>query len=330
MSSNELVSGQKFDLSFLVKYLNGPVPMTESVPLNLKRVHYFVVLAEELHFGRAAARLFIAQPGLSQQIKTLEAELGVHLVERGGRETRLTAAGELMYREATRLLRESQEAVERVQARADDRTSRLTVGYSRSTTYVATTSLVQEFRSLHPEIQVSTTVAWTALNIEMLRTHNADAVFVRPPVEEPDLEVLTLFNEEHVVALPPGHRLIDKPVLVPSDVAQEDVVLWPRKNGPGHYDRLVAQIWGQGHPHIVLEEPDDEQILVAVAEGLGIAVLETERARHLPHRGVTIRRFAEPVPMCDLGVAWRREGHAPSVETFIAFCRQRCVSARTA
>jgi DNA-binding transcriptional LysR family regulator len=297
--------------------------VAESPPFTLKRALYFVVLAEELHFGRAAARLFIAQPGLSQQIKALETELGVVLIDRGRRETRLTPAGELFRHEAARLLADAEDLAERVRAQAEGRTPVLTIGYTNSTTYLETTKLVHEFRTSHPEIMVRTTSAWTSLNVEMLRSRTVDVVFLRPPVDGSEVEVLTLLTEEHVAALPPGHRLADQPRLVPSDLADEDVVLWPRRNGPGHYDRMVAQIWGAKQPRVVLEEPDDEQVMLAVAGGIGITILETRRALHLPHTGVTIRRFADPVPTCDLGVAWRREDHSPNVEAFIAFCQQR-------
>jgi DNA-binding transcriptional LysR family regulator len=291
--------------------------------LNLKRAHYFVVLAEELHFGRAAARLYIAQPWLSQQIKTLEAELGVRLVDRGGRETRLTSAGELLYQRAVQLLRETEELVGQVQARADGRTNRLTVGFSRSTTYLETTGLVHEFRLRHPEVQVSTTVAWTALNVEMLRAHNADVAFLRPPVEEPDLEVRDIFADEHVVALAAGHPLAHKAALVPDDIVDEPIVLWPRKNGPAHYDRLVSQIWGHGRPRLVLDEPDDEQLMVEVGDGVGISIVELHRAQHIKPANVVIRPFSDPVPTCNLAIAWRRSDHTPGVEAFVELCQHQ-------
>jgi DNA-binding transcriptional LysR family regulator len=300
--------------------------MTEPPLLNLKRAYYFVVLAEELHFGRAAARLFIAQPGLSQQIKVLEAELGVRLFERSVRDTHLTSAGEFFYREATRLLRETEEVLQRVRAQAEGRTSRLTVGLTRSTQFFEK-KLVQEFRTLNPEIEVSTTAAWTALNIEMLRSHNADVAFVRPPVEPGEVEVLTLFSEEMVVALPAGHRLVDRASVVPADLVDEDILLSPRRDAPGHYDRIVTQVWGDGHPRVVLEEPDDDQRLSAVASGLGVTVLERQRAMSLRPEKVTIRRFADPVPTCYVGVAWRRGNHDPAVEAFIAVCRHRYLAA---
>jgi DNA-binding transcriptional LysR family regulator len=296
----------------------GEVP-----PFSLKRARYFVVLAEELHFGRAAARLYMAQPGLSQQIKALEVEMGVRLVDRRGRDTHLTPAGELLYREATRLLADADDVVHRVQARAAGRTGRLQVGYSRSATYLGSPEVVQEFRSHHPDVQVSTTVAWTAFNIEMLRSHRVDVAFVRAPVDEPDIATLLLLTEEHVLALPPGHRLIDQPVIVPADVADEDVVAWPRTNGPGHYDRLVSQIWGADRPRVVVTEPDDDQILMAVANGLGVAIVEHQRALHIHPEQVTLRRFAQPAPLCGLLLAWRRDEHAPNVEAFIEICRRR-------
>lgn len=306
------------------------MPVAPSPPFTLKRALYFVMLAEELHFGRAAARLFIAQPGLSQQIKALEAELGVRLVDRGRRETRLTPAGERFHREAARLLAEAEDVAEGVRALGEGRVPGLTIGYSRSTTYLETTELVRQFRTRHPEIEVRTTMAWTSLNIELLRSRNVDVVFVRPPIEGSDVEILTLLTEEHVAALPPGHRLIDRPVLVPADLADEDVVLWPRRNGPSHYDRIIAQIWGAKPPRVVLEETDDKQIMLAVSGGTGITILEMRQAMQLADDRVTIRRFADPVPTCDLGIAWRREDHAPGVEAFIAFCQERTPLAHVA
>jgi DNA-binding transcriptional LysR family regulator len=302
--------------------------MTDFPAFNLKRAYYFVVLAEELHFGRAAKRLFIAGPGLSQQIKILETELGVRLIERYGRETRLTPAGELFYQEATDLIRHAADLVERVQARSHGRECRLTVGYSHSTQYFET-ELVDELRARRPEIQVSTTTAWTVLNLEMLRTHNADVVFVRPPVDEPDIEVLTLLSEEIVVALPPSHRLSDQLVISAGDLADEDVVMWPRKIAPSHYDRVVGQVWGPRRPKVVLEELDDQRRLMAVADGVGICLLGREIAEHLAPERVAIRRFADPAPTRYLGVAWRRGDDLPNVQAFLAICLQRCPLART-
>jgi DNA-binding transcriptional LysR family regulator len=305
--------------------LERRIAMADSTPLNLRRTLYFVVLAEELHFGRAAARLSMAQPGLSQQIKILETELGVQLLERGGRTTRLTAAGELLYEEGAQLLHDADDLMRRLQTRPDGRTGRLTIGYSRSTQHLEM-ELVREFRELHSDLEVSTSAAWTALNVELLRSHNADVVFVRPPIDEPGIEALTLFSDELVLVLPEDHPLANRASITVRDVADEPVLLSPRRNAPGHYDRLVSQIWGERSPRVVLEETDDEQRLKAVADGVGISLLEHQRALNIRPQGVTIRRFAAPVPTCFVGVAWHQGDRNHGVALFIDFCRQRHAS----
>jgi DNA-binding transcriptional LysR family regulator len=290
--------------------------------LNLRRLYYFCVLAEERHFGRAAARLHMAQPGLSQQIKQLEAELGVTLIERGGRENRLTPAGELLHEHAVRYLRTGAELAEEVEARARGSLGRLTIAYTRSAVYLGTTEMVRDFRERRPDVQVRTTSGWTTHNLEMLHEHEVDAAFVRPPLDDPTLDTLALPDEELVVVLPTGHPLADEVSLRPEQLHSEKFVFWPRKFGPGHYDRIADQVWHAVEPDIVLVEPDDEQILAAVAAHVGISVLERARATRLCPPGVTLRRFADPAPKCGLALAWRSEDTNPVLRAFVTSCRR--------
>jgi DNA-binding transcriptional LysR family regulator len=292
------------------------------IDVNLKRLRYFTVLADELHFGRAAERLHMAQPGLSQQIKTLEGELGVRLFERTRKFTRLTPAGELLRSEATRLLRDAESVVERVRARASGITGSLTVAYTRSAVYLGTTELVRDFREAHPDVLVRTTSAWTSRNLEMLHDHEVDVAFVRTPVDDPTIELLRLAREELVAVVPDGHPLARRSAVVPADLVDEDIVFWPREFGPGYYDSIIGQIWTSGPPRVILEEPDDEQILAAVSTGIGVSVLERRRATRLRPPKVTLRRFAEPVPTSGLAAAWRRGESSPTLDAFLIECRR--------
>jgi DNA-binding transcriptional LysR family regulator len=300
----------------LLRHLDG-VPA-----VNLRRLYYFAVLAEELNYRRAAERLYVAEPALSEQIRSLEREFEVKLFERGRSGTRLTPAGELLQQEAYLLLRHAQGIIERVRTRANSDMSQLRIAYTRSADYLGTTELVRDFRHDHPEIEIHTTVAWTSFNIASLRAYVVDVAFVRPPLNEPDIEVVDLVDEELVVALPPGHRLIMQPEVSPADLHDEDVVIWPRDLGAGYYDRVITQIWGMDKPKIVLEEPDDEQILAAVSGGAGIAVVGLHRGTKLQPQNVTLRRFTRPAPTIKLGVAWLRDSSTLAIETFVATCRQ--------
>ena len=150
--------------------------------MELRRLAYFAVLAEELHFRRAAERLRIAQPGLTQQIRVLERELGATLFERSTSGVTLTDAGQVLLEEGVPLLREADRVTERVRAAAQGRTGLLRIVHSRSLAGGLPDELVRTFRQLHPDADIGVESAWTARNVAMLRTGEADAAFVRLPL----------------------------------------------------------------------------------------------------------------------------------------------------
>ena len=150
--------------------------------VELRRLAYFAVLAEELHFRRAAERLRIAQPGLTQQIRVLERELGATLFERSTSGVTLTDAGRVLLEEGVPLLREADRVTEQVRAAAQGRTGLLRIVHSRSLAGGLPDELVRTFRQLHPDADIAVESAWTTRNVAMLRTGEADAAFVRLPL----------------------------------------------------------------------------------------------------------------------------------------------------
>jgi DNA-binding transcriptional LysR family regulator len=295
--------------------------MPDPPVVNLNRLRYFLVLADELHFGRAAERLHIAQPGLSQQIRKLERELDVRLLDRARRSFRLTPAGRLLRDTSRTLLDHAEDVVGQVRACARGETGQLRVAYTRSAADLSPAGLLQAFRQSHPGVDVHVTTGWTARNLELLDTGEIDAAFVRCPEPADRYTTLHLEDEELVVALPAGHPLAARRGIKPSDLEGQPVVMWPRAQGPGYYDRIIDQIWPGGPPRIVREEPEAEHILVAVANGAGIAVLDRRRATKLRPAGVLVRRFAAPRPHTELALIWRNS-HQPAVLTsFIRSCR---------
>lgn len=284
--------------------------------MNLRRLHYLVVLAEELNFTRASARLHIAQPALSQQIKVLEAELGVGLIERG-RTPRLTEAGHMAVREAENLLAQAENATANIQAAAQGRGGRLRLAYTRSAPGGAAGELVSEFRTQYPDVDVETQTGWTARNITELLAGRIDAGFVRPPLANPELDVLDLGTEELLIAVPSEHALSPRRRIRREQLAEHPVVFWPRVNGPGMYDRIVDQVWPDSPPHVVREEADDEQLLHAVAAGVGIAAVPAGRARTLRVHGVRLRHLSAPTPTIELGLAYRQDNTSASLRRLL-------------
>lgn len=298
--------------------------------LELRRLRYFCAVAEELHFGAAADRLNLAQPALSQQIKVLEAEVGTALFVRTSRRVALTEAGATLYPGALALLAAADELEAHVRAVAAGGAGRLRVHTTRSAPTGIAAELIDRFREAHPEVELDLVTGFTGWNLEELGAGRSDVVFVRPPVEAgEEVDVLELGEEELVVALPAGHALASRRRVRPADLAGEDVISWPRRNAPGMHDRIEVQVWGGRRPHVVREEPDDEQVLRAVASGVGLSVMIGTRLASLHWPGVVVRRFAAPAPTVGLAVAWRPDTVPPAARRFIDLARRLAEPAAT-
>jgi DNA-binding transcriptional LysR family regulator len=291
--------------------------------VELRRVRYFVVLAHELHFGRASSQLHIAQPGLSQQIQVFENEVGVRLFERSRRGVSLTDAGSTLLVEAEALLRHAEAFEAAAKSLSSGVGGTLRVAHNRSTPELGAAELLAEFRARHPEMSIEVESGWTAHNCRLLRHGEADAVFVRfPLLDSEGLEYVPLGTSEMVAVLPAAHPLAELDRIPREALRGERIVMWPRRQSPGYYDELVRLIWGAEGPSDVVEEADASYVLGAVRAGAGVGVLDRARAEVLCPPGVVIGHFEEPVPRVGYGVAWLDVEHmSPAVERFIAFAK---------
>lgn len=184
--------------------------------LDLRLVGYFVVVAEHRHFGRAASALRIAQPSLSRQIRRLEQQLGVRLLDRTPQGTRLTEAGEVFLPRAKALLRSAAQAT--AQARAAAQPSRITIGY---TTGMIVTPAVREMRREHPDAEVQVTHLDWDQALDALLGHRVDAVVTRLPFPTDGLHVTILYDEPRVLAMSVDHRLAGREFVTLDDIADE-------------------------------------------------------------------------------------------------------------
>jgi DNA-binding transcriptional LysR family regulator len=297
--------------------------------VELRRLHYFCAVADELHFGRAAQRLHVAQPAVSQQIRALEAELGAELFRRDRRRVSLTEAGRLLLEGARPLLAEAAALEERVRAIGEGRGGRLRIHTTRSAPAGVVPEALERFRETFPEVELELVTGFTGWNLAALEAARTDIAVVRPPVDAPEgWEVVPLVQEELVVALPAGHPLARRRAVRRSDLLGVEVVSWPRRNGPGLYDAIVEQVWGSTPPDAVREEPDDERIFQAVAAGAGVAVMIGPHVRHLRAPGAVTRRFAPPVPTVGLALAWVPTVAPSSARHFVDLARQLAKSPR--
>ena len=257
--------------------------------LDLRRLRYFLTLADELNYGRAARQLHIAQPALSRSIKALERELGVSLFERSKSGTRLAAAGEMLHAEARALLRQAETLQRRVRA-VDREGQSVTIGFMPG---LIVTPVVRRLEERFAGLRVDVVrTSWTE-QIDALRDGRFDAAFVHRPFDEAGLTVVNLFTEPRVAVLPGTHAGADQPVLVVADLAG-DVLLQP----PG----VVPEWRGQAEPPVLSGQDRDtatpssptvEEKLELVASGRGLVILPESATRYYLRPDVTYRRVAD-------------------------------------
>jgi DNA-binding transcriptional LysR family regulator len=283
--------------------------------MELRQLRTFVAVAEELHFHRAARRLYIAQPSVSQQIRTLESELGVRLFDRDRRSVSLTPAGGVLLAEAREILARADHAVAVCRAAGAGDRGTLRLSLTRSLTGGIAGAIVSAYRERYPEVELELAVGNTMIHVQQLHAGDIDVGFVRPPLDDPALEELPLGREPLVCVLPRGHRLTRRSTVRREDLFDEPLVWWPEEHGPGAWHDVRRDVYGEPPwPPIARVEPEEERIVSAVAEGAGISLIMYERSRSLRIPGAVYRRFAPPEPTMGIALAWRRGERMPTLD----------------
>ncbi|HET9104266.1 MAG TPA: LysR family transcriptional regulator [Solirubrobacteraceae bacterium] len=286
--------------------------------MELRQLRYFVAVAEELHFRRAAARLHISQPPLSQQIARLESELGVTLLRRTRRRVELTAAGAAFLRDAHRLIAELDTAVATAQRLGQGAEGRLRVGFVGSALFSTLPAAVQRFRRERPGVEVELRERSTAEQLRTLETGAIDVGLVRPPIEAGDrVRVHAVLREHTVLALPDGHRLAAMRRIPLRRLGGEPLVLFPRAQAPGFHDLLMSRLAEGGEPPVVAQyAPEMLTIVGLVAAGVGVSPVPAS-VQHLALDGVAYRPLSG-APDTELVAITRAAEESPLVAAFLA------------
>ena len=288
-------------------------------PLISRNLVYFIALADELHFGRAAERLFLTQSALSQGIRSMERSLGAELFVRNRRGVQLTDSGKILLGEATCILQRSERIARTIREKASGSAGRISVLYSRSGVHLGQRRLVEEFRRQHPGVEVVTIAGWSAHNVSELRSRKADVAFVRTPPDLPEIGCRVIADAELVAVLPADSPLAAGETITREEFREQPVVMWPRDHAPEFHDRIVEQIWGSAAPRISSLEPDYANVIDAVCSGAGVAVLDRALAELAESAGAVARPFTDPRPTGEMSLAWLRSDSSPLVQRFVEF-----------
>ena len=241
--------------------------------IELRHLRYFLAVAETLHFSRAAERLGIAQPPLSQQIKRLEAMLGHRLFDRTTRGVKLTTAGQLLAERARSTLEKIQDDVAQVQRLGRGEEGTLTVGFAGSVMFTDLPAAIESYRRRYPKVELRLRELFTSGLIAALQDGTIDLAFLRDGDPTEGIQMTTLLRERYVAVLPKGHRLARKHALHVRELRDQPFVFFARRMGPLAFDRTVACCEAHGfRPQVVQDAPQWPTLVRLVAAGLGVSL----------------------------------------------------------
>jgi DNA-binding transcriptional LysR family regulator len=291
--------------------------MPRSRFLELRHLHYFLAVADEQHFGRAAARLGIAQPPLSQQIQRLEETLGVELFDRTQRRTTLTAAGRALAARAPAVLEAAAALYDDVQQAARGRTGVLRVGVGASAALGVIPELIARFRARNPGVVVRLDDTTSRPHGERLRQRLIDVALMREAVELEGVRTTIVREDSLLVVLPRAHRFARRRTLRLAELRDEPFVLFPRESSPQFHDELRAAFARAGYiPRVVEQATEWPTVAGMVAAGIGITVAP-ESVAVMPREGTVYVRLRDAGVRARL-LAVSRDEDDPVVEAFVA------------
>lgn len=292
--------------------------------MELRHLKYFVAVAEELNFRRAAERLFIEQPPLSRQIRQLEDELGVELFQRNRQGVSLTAAGQAFLDEARLALAQADRAAQVARQAGAAKLNKLAIGFSICVFNRLLSNVIQTFREIAPTVNILLTEAMTAAQVQAIATGDMDVGFVHLPINHSDLSFETVLTEQLVAVLPQGHPLAALSTIPLHLLAEEPFVICPEQVKPDFYRQIMRLCQQAGfQPNIAQEATPPEVVISFVEAGAGVSLVASgAQTRH--SAGVVYRTIAESTPPIEIAVAWHKQNQSPPLSQFLKVVRECC------
>ncbi len=290
--------------------------------MELRHLRYFVAIAEEGSFIRAAERLQIAQPPLSQQIQNLEAELQFQLFDRSKRQVQLTKAGHLFLEKCYRILSQMEMAIEDARRISRGEIGRLVVGYINTTFYSTPREMLRAFRARYPEVELVLRELLTAEQLADLHNSQIDVGFAFMPVQDEGLSSEVAFKDKFVAAIPETHALANQPFVRMEELANESFILHPHKVKSIFYDQILKLCRQAGFiPKVSQEVIQIHTAVNMVAAGMGVALVPG-CASSIRVNGVVFKNLYPDPPALTLGVAWRKNDPSPVLQAFLGVVRE--------
>lgn len=287
--------------------------------MELRQLRAFIEVATSGHFGRAAARLHITQPALTQRIQSLERELGVQLLERNAREVRLAPAGTVLLPHAQRMVQAEDQGLRDLKAHSSGVVGRLRLAYQAAGDVATAGSIIANYRRRFPAVDVETTSGSSGPNLKLVENHAADAVFALMPSARPDgIAAVTIRREEVVLAMRSDHRLAQVEPIPVKALCGEPIGLPPAALNPnliGALRRWLVRHTG-GELNVVSEDPTDIAIETVARSGSAALLVVRRYATMQPAVGFAYRSLS-PAPLIELALAYRRDDPSPTLANLL-------------
>lgn len=290
--------------------------------MEVRHLRYFIAVAEELHFTRAADRLHMAQPPLSQQIHQLESELGVQLFHRTKRQVALTAAGKIFLKQVYKILIDIEKTCESARRAQRGEIGNIIVGFTGTATYDILPNLLQPYRSTFPFVDISVLQLSTTDQIQSLLNEEINIGILCAPIQNSQLNFEVIHQESFIIAMPRNHPLATKsdPIEI-EEFSKELYIMIPRKSGQTYYDSIINICHTAGFsPNITQEVHELHTSISLVAAGMGVAIVPSS-IQNLRVKGIIYRQLAS-VSALKTALAWRNDETSPLVHAFIRLARE--------
>ena len=294
--------------------------MTEKI--ELRHLRYFVAVSETLHFGKAAEKLGMAQPPLSQQIRDLERNLGYPLFDRTTRGVKPTSVGQFFLERARSTLAKVSDDIEMARRLGRGQEGAITVGFAGSIMFTALPKAIRRYRRLYPKVELRLREGATGEQMPLLLDGTLDLGFLRDGEARDGIAMETILREPFVAVLPARHKLAGKSAISPAELKNEPFVLFARRMGSLAFDRTVACCEAEGfRPNFVQEAPQWPTVLRLVAAGLGVSLAPACVAR-ITTPGVIFKRVrSRHWTSIDIGMKAKLDN--PAAEAFLEIARKQ-------
>lgn len=289
--------------------------------MDFKRLSYFLAVAEELHFGRASARLGIAQPPLSRQIAQFEREIGAALFDRSRSQIRLTQAGELLLERAREILERVDQTEREVMRIGQGVAGRLRIAFVGTATFGVLPNIIRAFRAAHPDIELALSAMNNAELRRALIQREIDIAVARPSIEDAEVKSETLIKEPLVLALPDSYADREQTFHL-ADFKSATFVLFPRRPRPSYADYVLDVCKADGFvPALQVMAQDYLTAMSLVSVGVGVSVVPASVSEN-QRPGVIYRKYEGHNPGTELSLNYRRDNRSPHLFGFLELARK--------